>query len=249
MNPAEATSNLDRLMDQASNALVQTEYFAAEKLCVRALRQAHKAGDFERLARICLPLQEARRQRRMLALDSGLRLTLSTNPDPKSLLPGFYLVQPPLIGLDARNLRESLFAAGTPALVLAREPMTRAGLWPVVAVGSGGLTDTLTLRVRLAPPAGVTPRETGITRDHAEEPPSAEWFIAASEALGDAAIAQIPPDLHPAWRVDDLIRALDAHPDHEKLHQRLAEACRAAAAAPPPVGTRRRAIHDHPYSF
>ena len=249
MNPAQAASNLDRLMDQASQALVQTDYFAAEKLCVRALRQAHKAGDFERLARICLPLQEARRQRRMLALDAGLRVTLSALPNPKDLLPGLYLVQPPLIGLDARHLRESLFAAGTPALVLAREPMTRAGLWPVVAVGSGGLTDTLTVRVRVAPPPGVTPRETGITRDHAEEPPPAEWFIAAGEALGDAAIAQIPADLHPAWRVDDLVRALDAHPDHEKLHQRLADACRAAAVSAPPTGTRRRTVHDHPFSF
>ncbi|MFN3311207.1 MAG: ABC transporter permease, partial [Thermomonas sp.] len=43
------------------------DYFAAERLCLEALELAHKACDYERMARICLPLQEARRQKRDLA--------------------------------------------------------------------------------------------------------------------------------------------------------------------------------------
>ena len=53
----------------------------------------------------------------------------------------------------------------------------------------------------------------------------ADWFIAASEALGDAAIAPVA--------ADD-VEAFEARvawvPDHEKLHQALARAASLRAA-------------------
>ena len=52
-----------------------------------------------------------------------------------------------------------------------------------------------------------------------------------------------------AWRVDDLINYLGAHPDHEKLHQRLEEACRKAMTEELPEGQRHRPMGDDPYSF
>ena len=45
------------------------------------------------------------------------------------------------------------------------------------------------------------------------------------------------------------LEALDALPDHEKLHQALAAACREAIHAPAPERPRRRGRHDDPFSF
>lgn len=232
-----SSSSIDSLMEQASEALVAADYFKAEKLCLQALGKARRAADFERASRIVMPLLEARRQLRHEAVDSGLRVVLTSMPrSGKDLAPGIYLVQPPLIGADARQLREMLAAARVPALVVCREPLTKSGHWPVVGVGSGGLTDTLTLRARVLPP-------------QLHESPDAAWFMAASEAVGDAGIARVRPTDPAAWQAEDLFDALDAAPDHEKLHQHASRACEAASREPAPPSTRRRAFHDLPNSF
>lgn len=68
---ADTAARVDELMERASLKLVATEYLACERLCLEAVKLARAAGDFERLARIMLPLQEARRQRRQIAEDAG----------------------------------------------------------------------------------------------------------------------------------------------------------------------------------
>lgn len=232
-------------MDRASRALAEMRYFEAERQCARALDRAYRSRDYERMARIVLPLQEARRQIRQLATDSGWTgLVGSLEPDPLAAGAGCYLVQPPLIGADARILRELTRAAKVPALVLTREPLTRDGKWPVVAVGG-----VLTLRVRLDPPWPLTRDDASPTKDRPPGAPPVSWFEAAAEALGDEAIRRLRPDEPAAWQVDDLMEFLDAHPDHEKLHQRLDEACRRAACEPAPRGRRHRPRVDDPYSF
>ncbi|QOI99655.1 MAG: hypothetical protein HRU70_03855 [Phycisphaeraceae bacterium] len=241
---------VDDIMERASEALASASYIACESLCVKALARARAAGDFDTMARVCLPLQESRRQLRHAAVDSGLCFVQTSLPRKGSdLTPGMYLAQPPMIGIEARRLREKAHAAGVPVLVVCREPMTQAGLWPIVAVGEGGLMDTVSYRVRIRPPEGVVPAETGITKDVMASPPDAAWMLAASEALGDAAIASVDPAAPAAWRADDLLFALGAIPDHEKLHQRLADACREAAAEPPIAPRSRRPRHDDPTGF
>ena len=249
MAATQKRNTIDELMDRASEALVATEYFRAEDLAMRGLLKARAAHDYERMARICLPLQEARRQRRHEAMDSGLRMVLPDLPKGRSIIePGMYLVQPPLLGIDARTFRELAHGKKVPVVVVCREPMTRAGLWPVVAVNPKGLVDSVTLRTRIAPPEGVKPKETGINKDEMPGTPSPEWFLAANEQLGDAAIASLKKDDPPAWRVDDLLDALEALPDHEKLHQKLADECRAAMLVPVPT-ERRRGRMDDPRGF
>ena len=259
-------------MDRASAALVATEYHACERFALRALTKARAADDFERMSRIVLPLLEARRQIRHEAADAGHREVLSRFPADGPLRAGLYLVQPPLIGLEARTLREHFASKKVAAMIVAREPMTRDGLWPIVAVGQlnafhapdgrprrTGPTDLLTVRVKVQPPAGVVStidqERPGITRDRMDGPPSAEWFAWASEMIGDHAIAQLKPEDPPAHRVDDLLEYLDAVPEHEKLHQRLAEECRKAAseiatgAAEAAAKPRRRVVGEDPWSF
>ncbi len=246
--PTKGQNPIDRLMERASAALVATRYFEAARLAGEALRRAHAASDFERMARIILPLQEARRLKRELAVDSGGRFVLSRlSQIPETPAPGCYLFQPPLIGADARSFREAADSQKTPVLVITREPLARDGKWPVVAVG------TVSVRTKVDPPWPLERVEANVTKDNGggpgAGPPDAAWFEAAAEVLGDAAIARLKPEDPAAWRVDDLMEFLDAHPDHEKLHQRLAENCRKALTEDLPEGRRHRPTVDDPYCF
>lgn len=280
-------------MEQASIALVERRYFEAERLALTALRKAHVSRDYERMARIAMPLQEARRQKRDLAYDAAMakpapapsattKVTKSTAkkvpeseagggvfvvtgeiPSGKALVPGCYLVSPPRVGLDGRMLRESADKREVPVIVTVREPESRDGLWPLVALGP------VTIRTKVEPPPQSGGKSSGVkgsavppkgkAKDKAADagkkktlkteknerssksaatqhaifdPPDADWFLTANEALGDAAIASIPEHLTPHSRVDALMERLEAMPDHEKLHQHLADAAREAFRTP-----------------
>ncbi len=249
---SEAAANpIDTLMERASRALAETRYFDAATLCTEALRQARAADDFGRMARICLPLQEARRWIRQTALETGpIRLIAGAKDIPDPLVPGCYLFQPPLVGVDARQFRLQAWERGVPVFVLCREPMNREGLWPVVGVGEK------VARVRIAPPAGVERAEgpgRPVTGDRIVGPITPEWFSDAGEALGDRAMLDAEsagePDDHPAWRVDDYLDRLEACPEHEKFLQALARACRAAMGTTTPPDRRRRRGLDDPNAF
>lgn len=246
---------VDQLMEQASGALADCRYFEAASLARRALDRARDDEDFERMARICLPLQEARRQIRQIAVEAaaeraqagGVAVPVVMHPEdvPRPLGPGCYLLQPPMIGADARSLRTTGQRRRIPVFVLTREPMTRTGRWPIVGVAQ------VSTRVQVEPPCELERVEDRVCKDtYTGEPAiSLEWFEAAAEALGDEAIASVPEDLHPWWRVDDLTELLDAVPEHERLHQALADACRVAMGSEAPEEIRRPGKHDFPNSF
>lgn len=249
---SEKSAKIDALMEQSSAALLKRDYFAAERFASSALRRAYAAGDFERMARIVLPLQEARRQKRDLAVDSGKIYVVDAElPQGKTLKPGCYLVAPPRVGVDGRLLREMADEREIPTVVIVREPTSREGLWPIVAVGP------VTVRTKVAPPPSkpapkskttkkpVTKKGDAGDKPGSEVAPAGEpvlnlaWFLSTNELLGDAALAQVAATLPAASRVDALMDRLEAHPDHEKLHQRLAEACREALLEP---ARKRRAL-------
>ncbi|HBS28639.1 MAG TPA: hypothetical protein DEB06_04110 [Phycisphaerales bacterium] len=210
-----AAAKIDSLMEDASEALVSTRCFECERLCAEALALAHQSQDYERMARILMPLQEARRLKRQNAIDAGVvtRIDSYENLEPllsgaKPIRPGFYLIEPPLVGADGRELRERANSAETPVVVVVREPVTQTGHWPIVMVGP------VTVRTRVDP---------------APKKLTARWLLEAGEALGDAALAGISPELPAADRAEKLLAALYAVVDHEKLHQTLADACTRAA--------------------
>ena len=88
----------------------------------QTLQRYAQINDFERMARICLPLQEARRQKREQAWDTGPVALVRRQRDlPSPLVPGLYLLQPPMIGRDGRSLRETLDRRKIPASVLTRK--------------------------------------------------------------------------------------------------------------------------------
>ena len=49
------------------------------------------------------------------------------------------------------------------------------------------------------------------------------------EQLGDGAIDTIDPDADPVNKVDSLLAFLDSVPDHQRMHDMLAENCTLAA--------------------
>ncbi len=58
------TTNLQELCELGQQHLMRMEYLAAEARLAEAERIAWESGDFDTLARLYMPLQEARRQRR-----------------------------------------------------------------------------------------------------------------------------------------------------------------------------------------
>jgi hypothetical protein len=208
-----ADHKVDRLMEEASAALSAMKYAEAERLSLEALHEAHQAEDYERMGRIVLPLQEARRQRRQQAAEVKKLSRIKEYEDLESLLTGqkaikrgCYLLEPPLVGADGRELRERSLAEGVSVFVVVREPQTRMGEWPIVAVGP------VTVRTRIPPPKKV----------------DVGWILRAGEALGDAAIGRIDPHDSAAGRVEHYLEFLSAFPDHEKLHEGLLLACHEA---------------------
>jgi len=231
------SGRIDAMMDKASRALVERRYFEAERIAAEALEAANLAGDYSRMARILLPLQEARRLKRQMAADAHAFFVIDDQlPKPAKLAAGCYLIKPPRVGLDARMLRELADRRETPAIIICREPTTRLGQWPIVALGP------VTVRTKVDPPVVAAPTASakgrkGSKRSAAVEPsvegqdplPDLRWFLEANEALGDAAIATLDPARGLASQIETLYNCLAAHPDHEKLHQRLAQACEEAA--------------------
>lgn len=78
--------DIDAIMDRASERLIATDYAGCERLCLEALSLARHSGDFERYARILLPLQEARRQRRQIAVDAGVYVLGEPKLDAAAIL-------------------------------------------------------------------------------------------------------------------------------------------------------------------
>jgi hypothetical protein len=211
MNSAPRHEKVDEIMERAEAALRRSQWFEAERLAHRAVELARSQEDFGLLARVCLPLQESRRQRIQEATGNRkLNVLQSDITEDMPLKPGCYLVQPPAVGADARRLRLAALRREVPVAVLCREPRSQLGLCPVVAIGQ------ITIRTRIDPP-----------KDW--DKPDHKWFLGAMEQLGDAAIEMLDTGLELDRQIDFLLAALDAVPDHEKLHQVLASVCKEAS--------------------
>jgi hypothetical protein len=78
-------ANLDALCDRGQQQLMEMDYLSAEATFVAAERIALESRDFDALARLMLPLQEARRQRRQRCGEGIVRLDIVAR-GPKDLL-------------------------------------------------------------------------------------------------------------------------------------------------------------------
>lgn len=240
--------DIDALMDRASRALEATSYFEAWSLSRAAIGMAFDGSAFERAARICLPMQEASRQIRQIAMDVGVERGVVVRGSGRvGVEAGCVLFEPPAIGIDATRYRLRAMKDGVSVSVLCREPVPgrgpHAGKIPLVAVGE------ISVRAYVEPPVGSEPDPKHPARLRLADPLPVAWYEAAGEALGDAAIASVRQDQPAAWRAADLLDRVDAFPEHEKLYQALAGACRDATCEPTPTERRRSPTVDDPFSF
>jgi hypothetical protein len=75
-------ADLQKLCADGQALLMQTDYLAAERVLMQADVLATRLEDYDTLARLYMPLQEVRRQRRQLAGEGVFRLDLiATSPD------------------------------------------------------------------------------------------------------------------------------------------------------------------------
>jgi len=217
--PNPPTEPIAPLMEAASRALASMDYLGCEARCLEALARARAAGAWAEYARILLPLQEARRQRRMIACEAGVFGV--SDPGDLTDLPGAgcLVVLPPLTAEDAARAEADAHAARRHVEVLHVTRDRSADRWAVASFRGPSVGCTVP-----APP---------------NRTPDVRWYLEASEALGDAAIAQVEADADAppgsVRRVDRLEAMLAVVVDHEKLHQRLGDAARALRSAGAPA--------------
>lgn len=241
----------EELVERAADEAKSSKWTDSARTAGEALRLAHAARDYERVGEAAELAREARKRIRQAALkikgltvaatleELGVRVSDEGVASAKGLKGGCFVLEPPgCVGVDGRTFRDLCERAGKAALVVVREPPTRAGLWPVVAVGPA------TVRARIDPPKG----KAGLTP---------EWCVSAIEALGAAALETIDA-VNGAERVEALVARAESVPESETIYEALIEAsavaarekaAHAAAKAaaplkPKPVASKRRADDD-----
>lgn len=246
---AAANTAIDKLMEKASQALVQMDYLTCENDCLQALSMARQAGEWVLYARILLPLQECRRQRRMTAADGWVmlgcksaQLALDTIRDQG---PGCLVLTHPLTPEQAQDLSLDLCRRKLYLELLYADNASKDNPWTLRSLHGPAVTATAD-----APPAGWLNRVLAENEPWPEQttgsksapksaskstkgikPRPSDWFINATEKLGDAALATVAAPLGSLERVDQLEACLRVVVDHEILHQRLADAARALTQA------------------
>lgn len=219
-------ATLDDLMQTASQALADMDYARCERLCAEALNQARAEEHWVMAQRVLLPLQEARRQKRQSALDGLILLGVPAADDEQELLAflktprlGCIVLTQPTTAEQAARVEQSIAEQGLAIEVLFADNPMAEPTWRIrTASGPAASVDQpapVQWAGRLIDPMRTTP------------PTPAHWFMQASEALGDAALAAIGTAPGTVDYFDALARVLDAVGDHEILHQRLAQAAKA----------------------
>jgi hypothetical protein len=102
--PAKSpSSRIEKTLASAEQALQAGKWFEAERLAVEALDAAINAGDHGLAADACLPLQEARRQRRLAAIDIAngqVQFHTQISQELESADPGVHLIVPHGVGAE-----------------------------------------------------------------------------------------------------------------------------------------------------
>lgn len=95
MPDAAVLQTIQSLCEQGQAALLTTDYLAAERHLVAAETLAWDAADYDALARLYMPLQEARRQRRQRCGD-GVFVTIARRSPDETIEPAAVATQYPL---------------------------------------------------------------------------------------------------------------------------------------------------------
>lgn len=225
-------------MERASAALAGMDYLECEALCLQALALTRDQQRWADYARILMPLQESRRQRRIIAADGVIRLGTArlTTPTENWLrhlqAAGCIVVTQPHTAEDAHVLEGESKRLRQHVEVLFADNTSDAPMWRLRSFAGPSVSCVMPappeawLEQWLAPGERPEPEpETDVELDPATTP--ADWFIDATEALGDAAMEHVTASPGDPRRIEQLEQMLRVVTDHEILHQRLGDAARA----------------------
>ncbi len=216
-------------METASQALAELDYARCESLCVDALGQARQAADWVMYQRVLMPLQEARRQRRQAALDGPI--LLGTPKDEQDVAAqvadieqGCVVLTWPCTATDAKAIGDAVRDGNRPIELLFADNASDSATWRVTSFAGPQISVDLPAPKsdwvgQWVDPAAIAP------------PTPAHWFMQASEALGNVALAAIDAKTGSLAYLQALEHALSCVDDHEILHQRLASAAKALQEA------------------
>jgi len=230
-----ARSDVDTIMEQASLALKRMDYLGCEAHCLKALALTRENQDWPNYARVLLPLQEARRQRRMIAADGVVRLGSNDLGQPSEWIEklsngGCILLTHPHTIDQARELCQTTRSRDLYVEVLYADNTADASPWRLRSFQGPAVECDVE-----APPenwldcwinGGSISADTNSPQDKPEGFPgrAADWFLDCCEALGDAAMSQVSDTLAPQQYIEALESCLLVVTDHELLHQHLWDA-------------------------
>ncbi len=226
---------IDQLMETASEALGRMDYLACEALCLEALATARAQGNWAYYARVLMPLQESRRQRRMIATEGVVRLGTADldrhwSDWPEAEPSGCIVLTHPHTPETARTIEQNARQQRRCVEVLFADNASCADTWAIRSFAGPAVTCHVP-----APPVAWRDRwlasaEVCSTKTVKGSMGPADWFLDACEALGDVALAQVEAPRNSPERIEALEQCLAVVTDHEVLHQRLGDAARALRA-------------------
>ncbi|MEM8783342.1 MAG: hypothetical protein AAGE65_10875 [Planctomycetota bacterium] len=212
-------------MEDASAKLVAMDYLGCEAVCLEALVAAREARDWRQYARVVMPLQEARRQRRMIAADAAVQLGSAEGYEPVEA--GCVVLTHPDHEERAMAVLDAARRDGRHVEVLFADNAADAPRWMLRSFEGPEVSVEIEAPLAALRNAPLHPDETngtGVTPRH--------WFVTANEALGDAALALATAPLGSPQRVAQLEAFITACGDHELLHQALFDAANALVKQP-----------------
>ncbi len=215
-------------MQGASTSLAEMDYLACEQRCLEALAIARRRGDWSNYARVLLPLQEARRQRRMIAVEGTIRLGTTDLGEPSAQWldrfdAGCIVLTHPHDRATSRRLHETARRASRHVEILFCDNAASAKQW-TLRTFDGPESEA----VIPAPPGPVLDRWLEPQGAAMRDRTAADWFLEACERIGDAVLTGVP---QPSGRsgLEALEQCLVAVTDHEILHQTLGRVAREMA--------------------
>lgn len=232
-------TELNDKMEQASQYLADMDYHACEVVCAEAYAMARSAKQWDWAHAILNPLQEVRRQRRMLAGDGALRVGTDGWPTEAEALQNAILAQgsaglvvfsgehsPELTAEMSSRMR----AAGHDWIMLHGKPGHESGHWRVTRPSGHG--QTIGEAAEFSLPEGV---DAGLwLRDSDTAQALAHRLFEALESLGDRELAALPSleSTEPEAVVLAIESAWSRHPEHELMTQALSAALSACSRMP-----------------
>ncbi len=181
-----------------------------EKRAIAAVDQARSAQDWTTLISALSDLSEARQEQAKRA-KNGKRVQLIESPDVANKIKegGRFLVRPPLVGRDAGLMHNALKEKHIASLFVCREPTTKLGLCPIVALGSG-----VTVRVQVDEPKDF-------------DKPTCAWFDHALSELGAHVVEEAEKQGKDERELDFLLAHIPAVSSYKPAYLAAIACCKA----------------------